>query len=67
MQGLPAFQLYNLKEDIAETTNVRSKHPAKVHQLKTLLTKYIKDGRSPSGARQSNDGSARWPELSWME
>lgn len=67
MRGLPAFQLYNLKEDIAETTNVLSKHPAKVHELKTLLTKYIKDGRSTPGARQSNDGSARWPELSWME
>ena len=67
MQGLPAFQLFNLKQDIAETTNVLSQHPQKVFELKSLLTKYIKDGRSTPGARQSNDGDGRWPELEWME
>lgn len=67
MRGLPAFQLYNLKEDVAETTNLYSQHPEIAHDLKKLLTKYIKDGRSTPGPKQSNDGAARWPELDWME
>jgi len=45
-KGLPAIQLYNLENDIAETTNVYDKHPGVVTELKALLEKYKKDGRS---------------------
>ena len=67
MRGLPAFQLFNLRDDVAETTNLISEHPEKVHALKALLTQYVKAGRSTSGARQLNDGPQRWSQLDWME
>jgi len=39
-------QLYNLKEDPGETTNLYSKHPEKVAKLKAMLDESIKLGRS---------------------
>ena len=67
MKGLPRFQLYNLKEDPAETTNLVSKHPKRVKELKALLTRYVIEGRSTPGTPQENDGIRRWPELEWMD
>jgi arylsulfatase A len=67
MKGLPEFQLYNLKEDPGETTNVVSEYPRRVRELKSLLEKYIVEGRSTPGKRQKNDGPERWEELSWMD
>jgi arylsulfatase A-like enzyme len=45
-KGLPPIQLYNLKDDIAETNNVASEHPEIVQELTMLLEKYKKEGRS---------------------
>lgn len=67
MKGLPRFQLYNLREDPAETTNLVSKYPKHVKELKALLTRYVTEGRSTPGTPQENDGSSRWPELEWMD
>jgi arylsulfatase A-like enzyme len=67
MKGLPRFQLYNLNKDPSETTNLVSKYPKKVSELKTLLSKYVTEGRSTPGAPQKNDGPERWPELEWMD
>ncbi len=39
-------QLYNLKEDIAETNNVYSQFPGKVVELSKILKKYQDSGRS---------------------
>lgn len=55
---LPAVQLYNLKEDLAEATNLYLQHPEKAEGLAKLLAKAIRDGRSTPGEPQSNDG---WP------
>ena len=66
MKGLPQFQLYNLAKDPGETTNLMFNFPDRVEQLKTLLERYIQEGRSISGARQANDGPDRWPQLDWM-
>ncbi|MEZ5103133.1 MAG: arylsulfatase [Draconibacterium sp.] len=41
-----SVQLYNLKEDYAETTNVYREHPEVVNELRTLLEKYKKQGYS---------------------
>jgi hypothetical protein len=38
-----------------------------VKELKSLLEKYITEGRSTPGAAQENEGSARWAELEWMD
>ena len=67
MKGLPKFQLYNLKKDPSEKSNLVSRNPKRVKELKALLEKYIVDGRSTPGAPQKNDGSERWAELEWMD
>ncbi len=67
MKGLPKFQLYNLKKDPSEKSNLVSRNPKRVKDLKALLEKYIVDGRSTSGTPQKNDGPERWAELEWMD
>ena len=49
------FQLYNMREDIAETKNLANQHPEKVKTLLALLKKMIADGRSTPGKLQQND------------
>lgn len=63
----PKFQLYNLKTDVGETVNLVNQYPAKVEELKHLLTKYIKNGRSTLGTPQENVSADPWPGLEWLE
>lgn len=65
-EGLPALQLYNLNTDPAEKNNVQDKFPEVVEALKTLLIKYIKDGRSTPGKIQRNDGEYPWKQLNFL-
>jgi hypothetical protein len=53
--GLPEIQLYNLAADPAESKNVHVENPAVVTRLTALLQRYVADGRSTPGPRQSND------------
>jgi arylsulfatase A len=66
-QGLPRIQLYDLSSDIGEKENVQDQHPEVVEALKTLLTKYVKEGRSTPGAPQKNTGSPYWKQLTWLD
>lgn len=52
---LPENILFNLKTDVQEKNNVAAEFPEKVRELKTLLIKQIKDGRSTPGKVQKND------------
>ena len=54
--GLPPIQLYDLSSDLGERRNVYASHPEIVSGLKTLLTRYVEDGRSTPGTRQGNAG-----------
>jgi len=54
--SLPPVQLYNIKEDPSEKINLQSEFPEKVNELKELLLKCIKSGRSTPGKSQKNDG-----------
>jgi hypothetical protein len=54
-QNLPPVQLYDLSTDIGEAHNVQAEHPEIVTRLRSLLEKYISDGRSTPGAKQRND------------
>ena len=63
---MPEFQLYNMEGDIGERTNVIDRNPEVVTELKTLLKKYITEGRSTPGAKQKNTGPEIWPEIGWM-
>ena len=54
---LPMVQLYNLKNDIGEQSNLYNTYPDKVFQLTTLLETYVNNGRSTPGLPQNNTGS----------
>jgi arylsulfatase A len=51
----PGVQLYDLTADPGETNNVQAAHPDLVTRLTGLLEKFVADGRSTPGAKQSND------------
>ncbi len=53
--GLPEIQLYDLAADPAESKNIHVENPAVVARLRALLTRYIAEGRSTPGPRQTND------------
>ncbi|MBN2632320.1 MAG: arylsulfatase [Bacteroidales bacterium] len=55
-KGLPAVQLYNIKEDPSEKINLQAEHPEIVKELTDLLKKYIEEGRSTPGVPQKNEG-----------
>ncbi|UDQ96778.1 arylsulfatase [Lentisphaerota bacterium WC36G] len=74
--NLPKWQLYNLKNDPAEKQNLIAKYPEKVAELKELMTKLLKNGRSTTGPRQANDHPVKetgkgkvpgWPGLGWLD
>ena len=44
--GEPAVQLYNLRTDPAETTNLAAKHPEKVNELLAAMHENVTRGRS---------------------
>jgi len=66
-EGAPPIQLYDLREDIGERKNVCEMYPDVVEELKELLVKYIREGRSTPGKPQSNEGTDNWPQLHWMD
>lgn len=65
-ENLPPVQLYDLTADIGERQNLQSENPRVVDALKSLLTRYVKDGRSTPGAPQANTGGDEWAQLWWM-
>lgn len=67
IKTLPLVQLYNMKDDPAETKNVYAEHPEIVKELKELMIKYVREGRSTPGVPQKNDGPEVWKQLSWIE
>ena len=48
-------ELFNVREDLIERHNQYAERPEVVHELKALLEKYQRDGRSTHGAPQPND------------
>lgn len=66
-EGAPKVQLYDVEEDISEKKNIYVQYPKVVEELKSLLIKYIKEGRSTPGKPQKNTGPVCWEQLHWME
>ncbi|MDT8390716.1 MAG: arylsulfatase [Lentisphaeria bacterium] len=54
-EGLPLVQLYDMRNDPGETTNLHKQEPTRVKAMLSLLKKLIADGRSTPGATQRND------------
>jgi arylsulfatase A len=52
---LPPVQLYDMTRDVRERHNVEAEHSDIVEHLRTLLEKYIEEGRSTPGTTQKND------------
>lgn len=49
-----------------EQQNIANKHPDKVKELKDLLIKQIKEGRSTPGKTQQNDPiHSPWPQAAF--
>jgi len=64
---LPPLQLYNLEEDISETTNVWDQYPDRVKTMEEQLKQYILEGRSTPGAPQPYVKTEKWPGLWWKD
>lgn len=65
-QELPPVQLYNLKKDPKESTNVHDQHPDIVDRLTAILRQYVESGRSTPGKRTLNfNGQVHWGNLPW--
>lgn len=54
-KGLPLVQLYDMRNDPGETTNLHRQEPERVKAMVALLKKLVADGRSTPGAPQAND------------
>ncbi|REK19470.1 MAG: arylsulfatase [Planctomycetota bacterium] len=54
-------ELFNLDDDLGETTDVASANPAVAERLITVLQRTIDRGRSTPGAKQANDYSLTVP------
>jgi arylsulfatase A-like enzyme len=58
--------LFDMENDVEETTNVSAEHPEVVDSLKKLLAEYVNNGRSTPGATQKNDpirGNKKWLQI----
>lgn len=67
IDSLPKMQLYNLKNDPSETTNLFTKNIEKVAELKSILIRYIVDGRSTQGVPQKNDSiDFEWKQIEFI-
>ena len=65
---LPEIQLYNLELDPGEVDNQQANRPEVVAELKDLLSKYILEGRSTPGPKQSNDPiDFEWKQISFID
>lgn len=55
--------LYNLEIDPEEVNNLVSRYREKAAEMKSLLKKYIKNGRSNPGKAVQNDQVKQWPQV----
>ena len=58
-------QLYNMRTDPDETTNLIEKRPEVVGELTALASEYVRKGRSTPGPRQKTS-LQNWPQLDWL-
>lgn len=64
LQNLPMLQLYDLRIDPGEKTNLQASNPEVVTALRQEVEQIIMDGRSTPGIKQINDGEiTEWKQL----
>ncbi len=59
--------VFNLRQDIGETRNVADEHPEVVARLIEIADRYVRDGRSTPGKKQSNEGETRFLPKGYLE
>jgi len=59
--------LVNIKQDLSEEKDLTKENPEKAEELKKLLIKIIKNGRSTPGTSQQNDGPEVWDQIKWIK
>ena len=66
-EDMSSMQLYDLAKDIGEKDNVYEKHPEVVAELRDLLIKQLREGRSTPGTVQKNTPpNGPWTGLQWL-
>ncbi len=55
-----AGELFHLATDPTQKNNVYATETAKVKELKTLMERYVTEGRSTPGPKQKNDVEISW-------
>ena len=63
-KGMPPVQLYNMKTDPSETTNLQADYPSAVWHLTQVLEQHIDQGRSTPGKPQNNDVTVDYRSIS---
>jgi len=63
IEDLPAVQLYNLVNNIAEENNLQAENNELVENYRRELVKIVTDGRSTPGDPQKNDGEYPWRQI----
>ena len=58
---IPRFQLYDMENDVQESTNVIEEYPEVAKKLYELMNTYYDEGRSTPGAPQKNDSALTFP------
>jgi len=53
-------QLYELANDLGETTNLYEQRPDVVNELTKLMGRIVENGRSTPGPKRANDVEVRW-------
>ncbi len=59
------YELYNLKRDPGEETNLYGKHAHIQDRLEKRITAMVQNGRTTPGSVQKND-VPWWPDLTWI-
>lgn len=66
-EGLPPIQLFNLKTDRGERSNLQSANPDQVDQLLALLEKEVSQGRCTPGNPVANDRDVTYLPAGFQE
>ncbi len=62
MATLPPVQLYDMRNDVGETTNLEELYRDRIGKMTAKMRRYILDGRSTPGPPQPNDTGPEWPQ-----
>lgn len=63
LKGLPPMQLYDMYADPLESVNLVNIYPDIVNELKSLMLRYIENGRSTLGTPQKNEVNGIWKQV----